>query len=75
MTVPIASKQQSNKFLATNVTKMLDHYTIRLKLIKIVARAVRSARYITFKLCSSCPYKKEFYRTLENIRQLTVQLE
>lgn len=49
--------------------------TIRLKLIKIAARAVRSAGYITFKLCSSCPYKKEFYRTLENIQQLTVQLE
>ena len=49
--------------------------TIRLKLIKIAARAVRSARYITFKLCSSCPYKKEFYKALENIRQLTVQLE
>ena len=49
--------------------------TIRIKLIKIAARAVRSARYITFKLCSSCPYKKEFYRTLENIQQLTVQLE
>ena len=49
--------------------------TIRFKLIKIAARAVRSARYITFKLCSSCPYKKEFYRTLQNIRQLTVQLE
>lgn len=49
--------------------------TIRLKLIKIAARAVRSARYITFKLCSSCPYKKEFYKTLENIQRLTVQLE
>ncbi len=49
--------------------------TIRLKLIKIAARAVRSAGSITFKLCSSCPYKKEFYKTLENIRQLTVQLE
>lgn len=49
--------------------------TFRLKLIKIAARAVRSARYITFKLCSSCPYKKEFYRTLDNIQQLTVQLE
>ena len=49
--------------------------TIRLKLIKIAARAVRSARYITFKLCSSCPYKKEFYETLENIWRLTVQLE
>ena len=30
---------------------------------------------ITFKLCSSCPYKKEFYRTLKNIQQLSVQLE
>ena len=49
--------------------------TIRLKLMKIAARAVRSARYITFKLCSSCPYKKEFYKTLGNIQQLTVQLE
>lgn len=50
-------------------------YTIRLKLIKIAARTVCVARYITFKLCSSCLYKKEFYRTLENIQQLTVQLE
>ena len=49
--------------------------TIRLKRIKIAARAARSARYITFKLCSICPYKKEFYKTLENIQQLTVQLE
>ena len=49
--------------------------TIRLKLIKIAARAIHSARSITFKLCSSCPYKKEFYRTLENIQQLFVQLE
>lgn len=30
--------------------------TIRLKLIKIAARAIHSARSITFKLCSSCPY-------------------
>jgi len=49
--------------------------TIRLKLLKIAARAIHSARYITFKLCSSCPYKKEFYETLDNIRQLNVQLE
>ena len=49
--------------------------TIRLKLMKLAARAVRTARYITFKLCSSCPYKKEFYKTLENIQLLTVQLE
>ena len=49
--------------------------TIRLKLIKIVARAIHSAKSITFKLCSSCPYKKEFYRTLANIHQPFVQLE
>ncbi len=49
--------------------------TIRLKLIKIAARAVHSARYITFKLCSNCPYQKEFQKTLENIRHLHVQLE
>ena len=49
--------------------------TIRLKLLKIAAREVRSARYKYFKLCSSCPYKKEFYETLENIRKLRPQLE
>lgn len=49
--------------------------TIRLKLLKIAAKAVHSARYIVFKLCSSCPYKKEFYETLSNIRRLQPQLE
>ena len=49
--------------------------TIRLKLLKIAAKVVRSARYKYFKLCSSCPYKKEFYETLENIRNLQPQLE
>ena len=44
--------------------------TIRLKLLKVAAKIVHSARYITFKLCSSCPYKKEFYETLKNIRLL-----
>ena len=48
--------------------------TIRLKLMKIAARAVRSARYLIFKLCSSCPYKKEFFETFENIGMLP-QLE
>lgn len=43
---------------------------IRLKLLKIAARAVHSAGYITFKLCSSCPYKEEFFETLANIRAL-----
>ena len=49
--------------------------TVRLKLLKIAAKVIRSARYITFKLCSSCPYKKEFYETLSNISKLNVQLE
>ena len=45
------------------------------ELLKIAAKTVHSARYITFKLCSSCPYKDEFYETLENIRGLQPQLE
>lgn len=49
--------------------------TIRLKLLKVAARAIHSARYITFKLCSSFPYKDEFYETLHNIRKLKAQLE
>lgn len=44
--------------------------TIRLKLLKIAARVVHSARYITFKLCSSCPYQQEFFESLANIRKL-----
>lgn len=60
--------------LAVSMTKQrID--TIRLKLLKIAARMVKSARYKYFKLCSSCPYKKEFYETLENIRNLQPQLE
>ena len=49
--------------------------TVRLKLLKIAAKVVHSASYITFKLCSSCPYKNEFYETLSNIGKLNVQLE
>ena len=49
--------------------------TVRLKLLKIAAKVVHSARSITFKLCSSCPYKNEFYETLSNIGKLNVQLE
>lgn len=49
--------------------------TVRLKLLKIAAKVIRSARYITFKLCSSCPYKDEFYETLSNISKLCIQLE
>jgi hypothetical protein len=49
--------------------------TIRLKLMKIAARLVRSAGYRIFKLCSNCPYKNMFYKTLENIRGLRPQLQ
>lgn len=49
--------------------------TLRLKLIKIAAKMVRSSRYLIFKLCSSCPYKTEFYEIMKNIGQLSVQLE
>ena len=49
--------------------------TIRLKLMKIAARAVHTARNLIFKLCSSCPYQKEFYETLSNIQRLKPQLE
>jgi hypothetical protein len=52
-------------------SSMVD--TIRLKLIKIAAKVVRSARRVIFKLCSSCPYKDAFYKTLENIRRLSPQ--
>ena len=49
--------------------------TIRLKLLKVAAKAVHTARYTIFKLCSSCPYKAEFYETLDNIGKLEPQLE
>lgn len=49
--------------------------TIRLKLVKIASRIVRSARYIKFKLCSNSPYENEFYETLNNISRLTFKLE
>ena len=60
--------------LAANMRKQrID--TVRLKLMKIAARVVHSARYTVFKLCSSCPYKDEFYETLQNIQGLLPQLE
>ncbi len=49
--------------------------TIRLKLIKIASKVVKTGRYIIFKLCSSCPYQEEFYETLNNISHLVPQLE
>ena len=40
--------------------------TVRLKLLKIAVKVVRSARYITFKLCSSCPLR------VNSIRQFLI---
>lgn len=48
---------------------------IRLKLLKVAAKVIRSARYTIFKLCSSCSYKKEIYETLSNIWLLQPKLE
>ena len=49
--------------------------TVRLKLLKIAARIVRSARYVVFKLCTSCPFQAEFYETLQNIWMIRPLLE
>jgi len=49
--------------------------TFRMKVLKIAARIVRSARYIYFKLCSSCVYKNEFMTILRNIQILNPQME
>ena len=49
--------------------------TVHLKLLKIAAKVIRSASYITFKIYRSCPYKDEFYETLSNISKLCIQLE
>jgi hypothetical protein len=46
--------------------------TIRMKLIKVAAKIVKGARYLSFKLCSSCAYKEDFWIILENINRLTV---
>ena len=49
--------------------------TIRLKLLKIAGKLVKSARSIIFKLCSNCPYLREFFETFTNIKRLTPKLE
>ena len=49
--------------------------TFRLKLLKIAAKIVRSSRYVYFKLCSTCVYKREFMEALNNIQKLDPKLE
>ena len=70
---PMKYKKKIKLVLPERMNKILID-TIRLKLIKIASKVIRSGRYIIFKLCSSCPYKKEFFETFENIRKIT-QLE
>ncbi len=41
LTAPIDSKQQSNKFLATNVTKKLDHYNTLKSFISRPGRSMK----------------------------------
>jgi len=57
------------------VMKKFCANTIRLKLLKIAGKLVKSARKLTFKLCSNCPYIKEFRETFANIDQLVPKLE
>lgn len=49
--------------------------TVRLKLLKVAAKVVRTGRYVYFKLCSSCPYKAEVFQIFRNIWDLSVQVE
>ena len=49
--------------------------SVRLKLFKTAVRIVRKARYLFFRLCSSCPFKDVFYDTLHNIARLTPLIE
>ena len=44
--------------------------TLRLKLLKIAARVVHSARYVFFRLCSHCPFQMEILEALNSIRHL-----
>ncbi len=54
--------------------KMKKHHiqTIRICLLKIAGKVIRSGRYVTFKLSSSSLYKDAFFSTLNRIQQLPV---
>ena len=47
---------------------LYKEFTVRIQLIKIAGKVVNTARYTTFKLCSSCLYKKQFWFTLKKIQ-------
>jgi hypothetical protein len=50
-------------------TRLID--TVRLQLIKIAGKVIRSGRYLTFKLSSHCLYQKEFVETLRRIQLIS----
>ena len=54
----------------TNSMKSLRIETIRMKIIKVAGKLVKSSRYLKFKLCSSCAYQNEFWHILRNINSL-----
>ncbi|WP_461207744.1 transposase [Clostridium sp. DL1XJH146] len=44
--------------------------TIRMKIIKVAAKVIKTGRYLKFKLCSSYAYKKEFWHIIDKINEL-----
>lgn len=54
----------------TNSMKSIRIETIRMKIIKVAGKLVKSSRYLKFKLCSSCAYQNEFWNILRNINSL-----
>ena len=68
------------KAFKTNDSALFRYHTDQENLLQMIYMIMAGyfeddARYITFKLCSSCPYKTELYETLSNIGKLNVQLE
>lgn len=59
-----------NLCLSKTPMKAMTIETIRMKLIKIAAKIVKGGRYLKFKLCSSCPYKQEFWKILNTIEAI-----
>ncbi len=45
-------------------------HSLRVKFVKVAGKIIHSARYTTYKLCSSYPYKKSFVNLFQNINRL-----
>jgi len=44
--------------------------TIRNKFLKIASRCIKTGRYYIYKLASSYPYQKTFYKIMNNIESI-----